>query len=219
MDHQSLIRFHVSPSREPILQQQLQQDIDMPSLFFIDFEFINTILPWDSFRNNNEYDETGNVTLTIPTEMLCNCTDNDHKSVMYDIFSFVSTNILDTILPELEECAKQMVEENHEEREFLEMDLMIHISTIDMAGEENQNDNGQAQQIVDLLEKYSIDYLSSDSTTKQCSICLEEFDTSSEPVSTKCSHVFHKECMVPWIQRCIDRSSFYSCPLCRGQII
>ncbi|KAK2428678.1 RING/U-box superfamily protein [Trifolium repens] len=214
MDHQSIISFDVSPTRTPILPSTLQLDVDIPSCFFIDFDLINTIFssdPWDS----NVYEETINHFFTIPVETLCNCTDRDHKSVVYNTFFFMSPNILDVILPKLEECARQMVAENREGREVLEMDLSIHISPIGMVGEEND----QAQQIVGLMEKFPINYLSFDSATTQCSICLEGIYTKSELVSTKCSHVFHKECMVPWIQKCIDRSSSYSCPLCRAQMI
>jgi hypothetical protein len=218
MDHESLISFDVTPTRTPItpiLHPALQLDDDIPSCFFIDLDLINTIFssdPWDT----TVYEDTINEIFTIPAETLCNCTDRYHKSVVYNTFFFVSPNILDVILPKLKECARQMVAEN---REVLEMDLSIHISSIGMVGEENDQDNGQAQQIVGLMEKFPINYLSFDSATEQCSICLEGIYTKSELVSTKCSHVFHKECMVPWIQKCIDCSSSYSCPLCRAQMI
>ncbi|KAK2428679.1 RING/U-box superfamily protein [Trifolium repens] len=190
MDHQSIISFDVSPTRTPILPSTLQLDVDIPSCFFIDFDLINTIFSSDPW-DSNVYEETINHFFTIPVETLY------------------------VILPKLEECARQMVAENREGREVLEMDLSIHISPIGMVGEEND----QAQQIVGLMEKFPINYLSFDSATTQCSICLEGIYTKSELVSTKCSHVFHKECMVPWIQKCIDRSSSYSCPLCRAQMI
>jgi hypothetical protein len=218
MDHQSIISFDVSPTRQPIPHPTFELDVDIPSCFFIDFDLINTIFSWNPW-DSNVYEDTINEFFTIPVETLCNCTDRDHKSVVYNTFSFLSTNILDVFLPKLEECARQMVAENREGREVLEMDLSIHISSIGMVGEENDQDNVQAQQIVGLMEKFPIDYLSFDSATEKCSICLEEIYIRSELVSTKCSHVFHKECMVPWIQKCIDRSSSYSCPLCRAQMI
>ncbi|CAK8533948.1 unnamed protein product [Lathyrus sativus] len=128
----------------------------------------------------------------------------------------VPPHIVNIILPRIEECARQMIACNSEGRDILEMDVLIHV--IEEEGENiNQNVEGQAQQVVDLLEKLQNDHLFSDST-RQCSICLEEFYTKSDLVSTKCSHIFHEKCMVSWIQKCIDSSSTYSCPLCRRQI-
>ncbi|XP_058775222.1 uncharacterized protein LOC131649478 [Vicia villosa] len=120
------------------------------------------------------------------------------------------------ILPKIEECARQMIANNSEGRDILEMDVLFHV--IEEDGEDiNQDDDGQAQQVVDLLEKLQSDYLPSNST-RQCSICLEEFCATSNLVSTKCSHVFHEKCMVSWIQKCTHNSLTYSCPLCRCQI-
>ncbi|AET04170.2 putative transcription factor C2H2 family [Medicago truncatula] len=76
------------------------------------------------------------------------------------------------------------------------------------------NDNDQQND--DLLEELEDDSISSDSID-QCSICLNKFCSGLEKelFHTKCSHVFHEECISKWIDRCIDRSSSYSCPLCR----
>ncbi|RDX87606.1 E3 ubiquitin-protein ligase RNF43, partial [Mucuna pruriens] len=67
-------------------------------------------------------------------------------------------------------------------------------------------------QIVDLLKEVESTELPFYSTD-QCAICLEEFCTGSklEVVSTECLHVFHKECIIQWLQKC----TFRSCPLCR----
>jgi len=124
----------------------------------------------------------------------------------------------------MEECARQMVARNNEGRDMLEMNMSLHVETIDTVEEEegdyiSPNDNGQqVQHILGLLEKLENNCPSRD-FEEQCSICLEEFCTTSELAYTKCSHVFHKECIVPWIQECVNSSSSYSCPLCRSQII
>ncbi|CAL5188677.1 unnamed protein product [Lathyrus oleraceus] len=109
-----------------------------------------------------------------------------------------------------------MIANNSEGHDILEMDMLLHVIK-EEAEDINQNDDGQAQQVVDLLEKLQSDHLPSDST-RQCSICLEEFYTMSDLVSTKCSHIFHEKCIVSWIQKCMKDSSTYSCPLCRSQI-
>jgi len=220
----SYINLHVS--HEPILLNSK----DIPSLggwFLINFDFTHIILPSDHDATTPMSNSaiTMNKILAVPIEILCNCTEGDHNNVLflYDTFDFVPTNILDVILPNMEECARQMVLEYSEGRDILEVNMSLHVDTIETVEEEeddrNLDDNGQqAQQIVGLLEKLENNHRSSD-LIGQCSICLEEFCTKSELVYTKCSHVFHQKCIGPWIQKCINRSSSYSCPLCRGQII
>lgn len=50
------------------------------------------------------------------------------------------------------------------------------------------------------------------SETKQCPICLKEFETDSKAKSMPCHHVFHQECILPWLEKT------NSCPLCRYEL-
>lgn len=201
------ISVHVSPARQPIRTSH-----GFPSFrncFVVNFEFYHTEL-------YSRYTTTINRINVIQFEILCDCTNEDHNNTLHNMYYFVPSYILNEILPDIEECARQMMANNSEEREILHMNVLLHV--FDEEREYiNQNNEGQAQQVVDLLEKLQSDYLPSDSTTG-CSICLEEFCTNSDLISTKCSHIFHEKCMVSWIQKCIDRSLIYSCPLCRCQI-
>ncbi|KAH7529546.1 hypothetical protein ACOSP7_010471 [Xanthoceras sorbifolium] len=45
---------------------------------------------------------------------------------------------------------------------------------------------------------------------KDCSICLEKLSVGQKGGRLSCTHVFHKKCIVPWL----EKSS--SCPLCRA---
>ena len=47
-----------------------------------------------------------------------------------------------------------------------------------------------------------------------CSICLDEFSKSPgcKFVATKCSHVYHEACILPWLRR------NNTCPNCRGNL-
>ena len=47
-----------------------------------------------------------------------------------------------------------------------------------------------------------------------CSICLDEFSKSPgcKFVATKCSHVYHEACILPWVRR------NNTCPNCRGTL-
>ncbi|XP_015881303.2 uncharacterized protein LOC107417220 isoform X1 [Ziziphus jujuba] len=44
---------------------------------------------------------------------------------------------------------------------------------------------------------------------KRCAICLEDFEPKQEVMLTPCNHIFHEECIVPWV------TSNPQCPVCR----
>ncbi|CAN4103201.1 unnamed protein product [Withania somnifera] len=51
-----------------------------------------------------------------------------------------------------------------------------------------------------------------DEDGKRCSICLEDFVPKEMVTVTPCSHMFHDDCIVPWV------TSHGSCPVCRFAI-
>ncbi|KAF8391194.1 hypothetical protein HHK36_023496 [Tetracentron sinense] len=51
-----------------------------------------------------------------------------------------------------------------------------------------------------------------DEDSKSCAICLEDFFASQEVLVTPCNHMFHEECIVPWVK------SNGQCPVCRFQL-
>ncbi|XP_019165526.1 PREDICTED: probable E3 ubiquitin-protein ligase RHY1A [Ipomoea nil] len=60
----------------------------------------------------------------------------------------------------------------------------------------------------------NLDYTSEavPSIVRECSICLEAFLDGDKLISLPCGHMFHKSCLVPWVQTCGD------CPNCRAGI-
>ncbi|KAL3821394.1 hypothetical protein ACJIZ3_007299 [Penstemon smallii] len=50
---------------------------------------------------------------------------------------------------------------------------------------------------------------SQDEDGKRCAVCLEDFDTRQFVMLTPCNHMFHEECIVPWMK------SQGKCPVCR----
>lgn len=44
---------------------------------------------------------------------------------------------------------------------------------------------------------------------KRCAICLEDFEARDEVMLTPCNHMFHEECIVPWVK------NHGQCPICR----
>ncbi|XP_027089755.2 putative RING-H2 finger protein ATL12 [Coffea arabica] len=48
----------------------------------------------------------------------------------------------------------------------------------------------------------------------ECSICLCEIEEGDEARELHCNHVFHKNCLEKWLQRC-----HATCPLCRSLVV
>nr|XP_012567362.1 probable E3 ubiquitin-protein ligase RHC2A [Cicer arietinum] len=196
--------LHVSPVHDSI-HTMFQHIPYVNNSFHINLDYTNTIIEPYARNTASLSIITIKDTFVVPLEIVCNCLERDLNIALYHIFSFLPSYILDSIIPKVEQYARQMVANNN----VLEMNLSLRVTT-----------GKWAEKIEDLLEILEINHPCYDSKEK-CSICLEEFCTSSksEIVHTKCSHFFHKDCIVPWIQSCVNSSSSCSCPLCRGQIL
>lgn len=48
-----------------------------------------------------------------------------------------------------------------------------------------------------------------DDDGKRCAICLDDFEPREAVTLTPCDHMFHEECIVPWVK------SHGQCPVCR----
>ena len=46
-----------------------------------------------------------------------------------------------------------------------------------------------------------------------CSICLEDFKEGDKIKKLNCNHVYHEECLIPWL----NKNDY--CPMCRQNII
>ncbi|KAL1189791.1 RING-H2 finger protein ATL43 [Cardamine amara subsp. amara] len=55
--------------------------------------------------------------------------------------------------------------------------------------------------------------LSGEEDEKRCTVCLEDFEPKETVMLTPCKHMFHEECIVPWLK------SKGQCPLCRSIIL
>ncbi|XP_021911433.1 RING-H2 finger protein ATL47-like [Carica papaya] len=67
-----------------------------------------------------------------------------------------------------------------------------------------------AKSAIEALQKFVYDEQDDDCKSKQqCTICIEDFVRGSELNKMPCSHLFHSNCIVEWLQ------VNHTCPLCR----
>jgi hypothetical protein len=70
--------------------------------------------------------------------------------------------------------------------------------------EEFENLGHQTYQDIEEKEKYN----------QECIICTDNFCESDKVYKTNCGHIFHKDCIHPWL---VKEST--SCPICRKEIV
>mgnify|MGYP001488976592 CR=1 FL=1 len=64
-----------------------------------------------------------------------------------------------------------------------------------------------------MINDVSIDMLTcTPATSGMCGICMDENAPTVDLIQTECSHVFHKGCLRPWLQR------KRTCPMCRSAL-
>lgn len=204
----------------------VSKDDPFSNYFYINFHYnqLNFPLYTNASTSSFDYKTTINRTLLIPSNILCKCNeitilDREDNIFLNDSFSFVpiSSHILQEILPQIGEYAREMVANGDDEcRNMWEIDVSLDVTTWYI----EDNDAVKALLVVDRLKKVGMDDSSCYSTDK-CTICLEKLfnGSKSEHVMTKCLHVFLKECIFQWLKRCISRQSSLSCPLCRNNWI
>ena len=57
-----------------------------------------------------------------------------------------------------------------------------------------------------------IEYKETASNTKQCAICLEDFENKMSVIKLKCGHIFCTECIKKWLKNSL------TCPYCRKKL-
>lgn len=143
---ESFISLYASPVHEPIIPTLEDIPYWMIDFFYIDFQYTHITLP-SKHNGTKSFTTTTNESFFIPYEILCICNEFTVKErdrnifPLYDIFFWVSIDILDKILPLIGKCARQMVAHNYEECDLLEMDISLQVITIDK--EEEDDDKNQ----------------------------------------------------------------------------
>ncbi|CAK7354910.1 unnamed protein product [Dovyalis caffra] len=86
------------------------------------------------------------------------------------------------------------------------------ITEADIAGAEMESMDIQAGPVpaakssIDALERVVFD---GSASARDCTVCMEEIKAGSEEIRMPCSHVYHSDCIVQWLQ------TSRLCPLCR----
>jgi hypothetical protein len=83
-------------------------------------------------------------------------------------------------------------------------DVIVALTEEQFNNLEHKNYKEENNELVDNDENIKI---------KECFICMEDFIESVEITKIKCNHVFHKECIKPWL--CKQSTK---CPICRIEV-
>lgn len=97
---------------------------------------------------------------------------------------------------------------SNESNLVLSIDLTDNTESLEVNVFKKKNKN---EFIKSNLPKYK--KVKKEETKHSCSICLEEYTTSTYKRTLCCSHDFHKKCIDKWLLRCPD--TFLHCPICR----
>jgi len=97
---------------------------------------------------------------------------------------------------------------------------MENIINYIMANDPNRYGNPPASKnAIDSLEKVCLTeenikniIKDKDSSERSCSVCKDEFEVNKNILYLPCKHIFHEECILPWLK---ERNS---CPTCRSEL-
>lgn len=72
----------------------------------------------------------------------------------------------------------------------------------------NQGPPPTSKKVIEKLPVYKLEKDLNDS----CPVCKDELKKGEEAMKLPCNHEFHKECLMPWLERA------NTCPICRKEL-
>jgi len=71
-----------------------------------------------------------------------------------------------------------------------------------------------AQSEIDALPELEVtqEMIDSDNVVTDCAVCKEEFQVSEKVLKLPCDHLYHRACILPWLER------HNTCPVCRFEL-
>ncbi|QHN88790.1 hypothetical protein HN51_017367 [Arachis hypogaea] len=186
----------------------IEEEFDLGDCFSIIFNCTKKLIQIIESSNPGPEVQSSSTTSTateailVPSDILWSGTpltelSREDTILLHEICSSlsVSPELLDQILPDIVETARRC---DSNTREIV---VNLHVTSYNVVQDSDEQDDDA-----------------------ECAICLEKFDhgnedSSVEIVRTNCKHVFHDRCLLPWLRRCANCQSPYSCPLCRSILI
>ncbi|KAL5543114.1 hypothetical protein UlMin_010824 [Ulmus minor] len=86
---------------------------------------------------------------------------------------------------------------------------------IQMLAENDPNRYGPpaaAKSAIENLPTITVGEEQLNSEMNQCAVCQDEFERGGEVKQLPCNHIYHKDCILPWLER------HNSCPVCRFEL-
>ncbi|XP_007477835.1 E3 ubiquitin-protein ligase RNF181-like [Monodelphis domestica] len=117
----------------------------------------------------------------------------------------------------MENFPEEMDEEQYWQNELLHLartlfnGMGIELPTGELFSWENRLPPPAAKRAVENLPKTTITGAQADAGVK-CPVCLLEFEEEQTALEMPCEHLFHSDCIVPWLGKT------NSCPLCRYEL-
>ncbi|KAF5749862.1 E3 ubiquitin-protein ligase RING1 [Tripterygium wilfordii] len=65
---------------------------------------------------------------------------------------------------------------------------------------------------IDTLPTVKVTHEFLNTEMNQCAVCMDEFDLGAEAKQMPCKHLYHKDCILPWLEL------HNSCPVCRHEL-
>ncbi|XP_030504864.1 uncharacterized protein LOC115719815 [Cannabis sativa] len=176
------------------------------------------------FYDETEYPiSTTENTVQISYETLMNINNTEALITIQDMFAAVYFPSFSFIIDEIIDCGRKMMNNNNLNEE-VGVDVYVHVFVnelpqLDWDDDDDGDDDynmddfpicfvASSEESIEKLEKVQVK-----DNPIFCSICLEDVSVGSEATKLPCTHAYHKQCVVEWLQV----SKF--CPNCRVEIV
>jgi hypothetical protein len=93
-----------------------------------------------------------------------------------------------------------------------ELDRLFQTAMIEDDPNRRATNKNHLEQLPVYKHEESSSYQRQFCSNKECSVCICEFSENERLVPLPCSHIFHEDCIKPWLQ------SHNSCPVCRYEL-
>ncbi|KAM6595616.1 hypothetical protein CsatA_006140 [Cannabis sativa] len=161
----------------------------------------------------------------ISYETLMNINNTEALITIQDMFAAVYLHSFSFIIDEIIDCSRKMMNNNNLNEE-VGVDVYVHVVVNELPQLDWDDDDDDEEDDDYNMDDFPICFVASSEESIEklekvqvkdnpifCSICLEDVSVGSEATKLPCTHAYHKQCVVEWLQV----SKF--CPNCRVEIV